>query len=93
MVSYAEFHQMQARRTAAMKVGLRKYLGVPKDIAVYLDNGAFYFSGQGKGRFAARRVCRNSRKRQKPNWKPIPAGLHPAAEHVPHKSKRPRLLR
>lgn len=43
MVSYAEFYQRKARRTAAMKQGLRKYLGVPKDVAVYLDNGAFYF--------------------------------------------------
>ena len=30
MVSYADFHKMQARRKQAMKVGLRAYLGVPK---------------------------------------------------------------
>src|SRR5947209_19487998 len=44
MVSYADFHKMQARRTQAMKVGLRAYLGVPKGVEIYLDNGAFYFA-------------------------------------------------
>ena len=29
-----------------MQLGLRAYLGVPEGIAVYLDNGAFYFGSQ-----------------------------------------------
>lgn len=43
MVSYADFHRMPARRRAAMKQGLRAYLGIPDHVKVYLDNGAFYF--------------------------------------------------
>lgn len=43
MVSYAEFHQAPAQRASAMREGLRVYLGLPADIKVYLDNGAFYF--------------------------------------------------
>ena len=36
MVSYGEFHQMPARRKAAMDQGLRTYLGVPRGIEIYL---------------------------------------------------------
>jgi len=43
MVSYADFHKMAVQRQAAMTVGLHEYLGVSKDIKIYLDNGAFYF--------------------------------------------------
>lgn len=46
MVSYADFHRMPARRTAAMAQGLHRYLGVGDQVRVYLDNGAFYFSGR-----------------------------------------------
>src|SRR5215213_5286543 len=46
MVSYAEFHQLPARRRLAMRDGLRAYLGVPDRVSVYLDNGAFYFGSQ-----------------------------------------------
>src|SRR5436309_15922780 len=46
MVSYAEFHQMQTRRTAAMAVGLRAHLGIPDVIEIFLDNGAFFFGSQ-----------------------------------------------
>ena len=38
MVSYAEFHQMKARRAAAMEMGLRAYLGVPEGVAIYLES-------------------------------------------------------
>jgi hypothetical protein len=34
MVSYAEFHRLKARRTAAMKKTLRGYLGVPEPIKI-----------------------------------------------------------
>ena len=43
MVSFADFHSTPARRQKAMELGLHKYLGVPKRIQIYLDNGAFYF--------------------------------------------------
>ena len=43
MVSYAEFHRKPGARRAAMELGLRGYLGAPKEVSVYLDNGAFSF--------------------------------------------------
>ncbi|MGH2370986.1 MAG: hypothetical protein ACRDI2_22640 [Chloroflexota bacterium] len=47
MVSYAEFHQMPARRHQAMQLGLRVYLDLDERVAVYLDNGAFQFLNKG----------------------------------------------
>ena len=47
VVSYADFHKMPAQRRAAMDRGLREYLGVPEEMKVYLDNGAFYFLSRG----------------------------------------------
>ena len=70
MVSYAEFHQLAARRQRAMDVGLHKFLGVPKRVKVYLDNGAFYFLRQ-KGE-AERKKYTDFIKRAKPDWYPIP---------------------
>lgn len=75
MVSYAEFHQMRARRSAAMRMGLRQYLGVPDRVKVYLDNGAFYFSGQADG--APIREYQQFVRRAKPDWKPIPQDFIP----------------
>ncbi len=75
MVSYGEFHQMQARRKAAMEQGLRKYLGVPKGIKIYLDNGAFYFgSRDGDAPLAEYEQFVNA---AKPDWKPIPQDYIP----------------
>ena len=75
MVSFAEFHQMQARRTAAMKAGVRAYLGIPKRVAVYLDNGAFYFSSQ--KRDAPVGEYETFVTQAKPDWKPIPQDYIP----------------
>lgn len=75
MVSYGEFHQMQARRTAAMKVGLRAYLGIPEGIEVYLDNGAFFFgSTPGDAPLAE---YEEFVEKAKPDWKPIPQDYIP----------------
>jgi hypothetical protein len=76
MVSYAEFHQMQARRRAAMRDGLRAYLGVPNRIAIYLDNGAFYFGTQDGGD-APLDEYEAFVDAAKPNWKPIPQDYIP----------------
>jgi 7-cyano-7-deazaguanine tRNA-ribosyltransferase len=46
MVSYADFCRRRSWRGAAMERGLRAYLGVPDGVAIYLDNGAFYFLGR-----------------------------------------------
>ncbi len=76
MVSYAEFHQLQARRTAAMKQGLRSYLGVPEHIKIFLDNGAFYFAGQETGE-APLKEYEEFVEATTPHWKPIPQDYIP----------------
>ena len=43
MVSYADFHLKPAWRTRAMEVGVHAVLGVPREVPIYLDNGAFTF--------------------------------------------------
>jgi hypothetical protein len=69
MISYGEFHRMQARRKAAMEQGLRKYLVVPKGIKIYLDNGAFYFGSQDGD--APLDEYEEFVENAKPDWKPI----------------------
>jgi 7-cyano-7-deazaguanine tRNA-ribosyltransferase len=75
MVSYAEFHQMAARRAAAMRMGLRAFLGVPDRLAVYLDNGAFFFGSQDKE--ASPEEYEEFVEQAKPDWKPIPRDYIP----------------
>jgi 7-cyano-7-deazaguanine tRNA-ribosyltransferase len=69
MVSYAEFHQMPARREKAKSVGLRKYLGVPKGVRIFLDNGAFYFLRSGD--VGERKAYDAFVSCAKPDWYPI----------------------
>jgi 7-cyano-7-deazaguanine tRNA-ribosyltransferase len=69
MVSYGEFHQMPAQMRKAKELGLRKYLGVPRGISIYLDNGAFYFLRSGAD--AERRKYTEFVKKAKPDWYPI----------------------
>ena len=75
MVSYAEFHQMRARRAAAMEAGLRDYLGVPQAVAIYLDNGAFYFGSRDGG--APLDAYEEFVEKARPDWKPIPQDYIP----------------
>jgi hypothetical protein len=76
MVSYAEFHQARAQRAKAMAVGLHAFLAAPRDIAIYLDNGAFYFLARpGDGHVEAyEEFVREAR----PDWHPIPHDVIPA---------------
>ena len=76
MVSYAEFHAMPWLRQRAMKTGLRKFLGVPAKVRVYLDNGAFYFFRQG-GKIPEEEY-KEFILRAKPDWYPIPGERIPA---------------
>jgi 7-cyano-7-deazaguanine tRNA-ribosyltransferase len=76
MVSYAEFHQLQGRRSAAMKEGLRSYLGVPDHIKIFLDNGAFYFAAHGTGE-APLKEYEEFVEATEPHWKPIPQDYIP----------------
>jgi hypothetical protein len=85
MVSYGEFHQMQARRKAAMDQGLRAYLGVPKEVEIYLDNGAFYFGSQNGD--APLDEYEEFVDKAKPNWKPIPQDYIPFPSMTPQKRR------
>ena len=79
MVSYAEFHAMPWLRERAMKMGLRKFLGAPAKVSVYLDNGAFYFFQQG-GKMPEEECEKYGEfiRRAKPDWYPIPGERIPA---------------
>src|SRR5438270_9826623 len=76
MVSYADFHKMPARRRKAMEVGLRAYLGVPEGVAIYLDNGAFYFASQEGG--APLDQYEEFVEKTHPDWRPIPQDYIPS---------------
>jgi hypothetical protein len=69
MVSYADFQQMPAKRRAVISQGLRRYLGVPEHVSVYLDNGAFYFAS--KGGEPAAREYRHFIEKTNPDWRPV----------------------
>ncbi|MBO0697145.1 MAG: hypothetical protein J2P46_02005 [Zavarzinella sp.] len=75
MVSYAEFHQKPAQRSAAMDKGLRNYLGVPAGVDVYLDNGAFFFASRAGG--APLAEYERFVQKTAPDWKPIPQDYIP----------------
>jgi 7-cyano-7-deazaguanine tRNA-ribosyltransferase len=76
MVSYAEFHRMPARRRKAMEQGLHEYLGIPEEVKIYLDNGAFYFlSRDGE---MPREEYDEFVRLAKPDWWPIPQDFIPS---------------
>lgn len=75
MVSYADFDKMHAKRRKAMKRGLHEYLGIPKDISIYLDNGAFSFTR--KGGEVPREEYEEFVQEAKPDWYPIPQDYIP----------------
>jgi hypothetical protein len=69
MVSYGDFHQMPGCHAAAVKDGLRKFLGAPPHVQIFLDNGAFFFAR--KNGEAGQRKYREFVRRAKPNWFPV----------------------
>lgn len=76
MISYADFHRRRSWRDAAMSVGLRGYLGVPDDVRIFLDNGAFYFlshAGEPPVREYEEFVVK-----ARPDWYPIPLDFIPS---------------
>jgi 7-cyano-7-deazaguanine tRNA-ribosyltransferase len=85
IVSYGEFHQMPARRKAAMDQGLRAYLAVPKGIKVYLDNGAFYFGSRPGG--VPLDEYEEFVEVSAPDWKPIPQDYIPFPHMTPQKRR------
>jgi 7-cyano-7-deazaguanine tRNA-ribosyltransferase len=78
MVSFGDFYQMPARMKKAMDTGLRDYLGVPKGVSVYLDNGAFYFLRTGGQ--AAREAYNEFVEKAQPDWYPIAFDAIPMPE-------------
>lgn len=75
MVSYADFDRMPARRKVAMRQGLRAYLDVPADVAIYLDNGSFYQLT--KGGNTSRTAYEEFIDGAKPDWYAIPQDFIP----------------
>jgi hypothetical protein len=76
MVSYAEFYQAHTRRRKAMGQGLHAYLGIPGRIAIYLDNGAFYFLR--KNGEVPQLEYEEFVREARPDWYPIPQDYIPA---------------
>ena len=75
MVSYADFHAMKYRRKLAMQQGLHGYLGIPRRVKIYLDNGSFYFIGrEGKAPVIEYEEFVRA---AKPDWYPIPRDFIP----------------
>lgn len=75
MVSYADFCRMPAAKDAAMKVGLHKHLGIPAEVKVYLDNGAFYFLN--RGGMVSTKDYEQFVTKAEPDWWPIPQDFIP----------------
>lgn len=78
MLSYADFHVMRARRKAAMEKGLHAYLGAPKHVKVYVDNGAFYFRDRRGGTPHDEYV--EFVEKARPDWYPIPQDFIPTPQ-------------
>jgi 7-cyano-7-deazaguanine tRNA-ribosyltransferase len=85
MVSYGEFHQRAVCRRMAMKDGLRKYLGAPEHVRIFLDNGAFYFL-RNKGE-ADQRGYREFVRRARPDWYPVRFDAIPTPQMAPHEQR------
>lgn len=76
MVSYAEFDAMPARHRKAMERGLHAYLGVPRDVAIYLDNGSFSF--QRKGKQIPEAAYQAFVRAARPDWYAVPQDFIPS---------------
>lgn len=75
MVSYAEFSSYPSRRKRAMERGLHSFLDVPKDVSIYLDNGAF--SLLRKDGVVPRQEYEEFVQEARPDWYPIPQDYIP----------------
>jgi len=75
MVSYADFTRMPTQRREAMEQGLHNYLGVPENISIYLDNGAYYFFRNGGE--VDREEYEAFVEAAQPDWYPIPQDYIP----------------
>lgn len=80
MASYAQFHKNQSLFRKSQKNGLHNCLGIPRDVKIYLDNGAFKFSRIGDE--VPRDEYIEFVKSAKPDWHVIPQDYIPS----PHMS-------
>lgn len=76
MVSYAEIHQMPGIRARMMRDGIHATLGIPSNIKVFLDNGAFGLSR--KGLEIPHKEYEEFVETAKPDWRPVPRDFIPA---------------
>lgn len=75
MVSYADFVRMPARRRVIMEQGLHAWLGVPANVAIYLDNGAFFLLGTEDE--TPRKEYEEFVQKARPDWYAIPQDYIP----------------
>ncbi len=75
MVSYADFHRVSKHRQQAMSLGLHSFLGIPKNVRIYLDKGAFYFLSHVGD--TPRDEDEEFVQQAKPDWWPIPQDYIP----------------
>jgi 7-cyano-7-deazaguanine tRNA-ribosyltransferase len=78
MVSYGDFYQMPKQMAKAKELGLREYLQVPDETAIYLDNGAFYFLRSGEN--AAREDYQEFVEASGPDWYPAAFDVIPTPQ-------------
>lgn len=86
MVSYGEFHQMPVQMAKAKELGLRKFLGAPRNVSIYLDNGAFYFLRSGDA--GERRAYRDFVEKAKPDWYPMAFDVIPTPQMSDARQRR-----
>lgn len=75
MIPYADFYQSRTQRMSAMEKGLHEHFGIPKQIKVFLDNGAFAFIKKG-GEVPVKEYKEFIQAAQ-PDWYPIPQDFIP----------------
>jgi 7-cyano-7-deazaguanine tRNA-ribosyltransferase len=78
MVSYAEFDRNPAHHRRAMEQGIHTALGIPQEVRIYLDNGAFYFSSRNAETDVD--LYQEFVTRADPDWRPIAQDFIPSPE-------------
>ena len=86
MISYADFYTSPKRRREAMEKGIHASLGIPKEVKVYLDNGAFYFLKR-EGETPIKEYEEFVEK-AKPDWHPIPQDFIPTPKMTLEEQKQ-----
>lgn len=75
MVSFTDFHRNKKLREQTLKHGIHKALGIPKNVRIYLDNGAF--GNIRAGRELPVDAYWEFVTKAKPHWYPVPADFIP----------------